>query len=162
MSSRIDDYALIGDCETAALVSREGSIDWLCWPRFDLGACFAALLGEASNGAWRIAPAADAGADTETQVTRRYRDNTLIVETQFANSDGAVTLIDFMPPRIGLAASHVVRLVVGVRGTIADADGIDPAVRLRQLGALGFASRERRSTRDCWTGRGASPYAERA
>src|ERR1700745_2575003 len=116
---RIENYATIGDCQTAALIAVNGSIDWLCWPRFDSGACFAALLGDVSNGAWRIAPAADAGAGTKMQITRRYWDNTLIVETQFANSDGAVVLIDFMPPRTGLAGSHVVRLVVGVRGTIA-------------------------------------------
>ena len=119
MSSRIEDYALIGDCETAALVSKEGSIDWLCWPRFDSGACFAALLGGTNNGRWRIAPAINSGADTKTRVTRRYRKDTLIVETEFANADGAVVLIDFMPLRRGQAASHVVRLVVGTRGTLA-------------------------------------------
>ena len=68
MSSRIEDYALIGDCETAALVARDGSIDWLCWPRFDSGACFAALLGSPENGRWQIAP-----ADPAPRVTRRYR-----------------------------------------------------------------------------------------
>ena len=119
MSSRIEDYALIGDCETAALVSKEGSIDWLCWPRFDSGACFAALLGGTNNGRWRIAPVINSGADTKTRVTRRYRKDTLIVETEFANADGAVVLIDFMPLRRGPAASHVVRLVVGTRGTVA-------------------------------------------
>jgi GH15 family glucan-1,4-alpha-glucosidase len=69
MFSRIEDYALIGDCETAALVSKDGSIDWLCWPRFDSGACFAALLGDANNGRWRIAPATG-GMDTSVQVRR--------------------------------------------------------------------------------------------
>jgi GH15 family glucan-1,4-alpha-glucosidase len=119
MSSLIEDYSLIGDCETAALVSKEGSIDWLCWPRFDSGACFAALLGDANNGRWRIAPVPNSRVGTETRVTRRYRNHTLIVETEFANADGAVVLIDFMPLRGGLAASHVVRLVVGTRGALA-------------------------------------------
>src|SRR5258706_7782011 len=132
MSSRIEDYALIGDCETAALVSKEGSIDWLCWPRFDSGACFAALLGGANNGRWRIAPVINSGADTKTRVTRRYRKDTLIVETEFANADGAVVLIDFMPLRRGLAASHVVRLVVGTRGTL--------AMRLELILRFGYGS----------------------
>jgi GH15 family glucan-1,4-alpha-glucosidase len=74
MPARIEDYALLGDCETAALVSRDGSIDWLCWPRFDSGACFAALLGSAENGRWRIAPAAP-----DARITRRYREGTLIL-----------------------------------------------------------------------------------
>ena len=119
MSSRIEDYALIGDCETAALVSKDGSIDWLCWPRFDSGACFAALLGDANNGRWRIAPAA-AGADANARIGRRYRRNTLILETEFTTADGggAVVLIDFMPVRGGRAWSQLVRLVVGKRGTV--------------------------------------------
>jgi GH15 family glucan-1,4-alpha-glucosidase len=71
MASRIEDYALIGDCETAALVSRGGSVEWLCWPRFDSDACFSALLGEPKRGHWRIAP------QNEARITRRYRDNTL-------------------------------------------------------------------------------------
>ena len=119
MSSRIEDYALIGDCETAALVSRDGSIDWLCWPRFDSGACFTALLGDANNGRWRIAPASTGGPGANTRVRRRYRRDTLILETEFTSADGAVVLIDFMPPRRGLASSHLVRLVVGTRGTVA-------------------------------------------
>ena len=120
MPSRIEDYALLGDCETAALVSRDGSIDWLCWPRFDSGACFAALLGGPKNGRWRIAPREmmNGGGDT-VQIRRRYRDDTLILETEFETADGggAVTLIDFMPPRG--EASDVVRLVVGRRGRVA-------------------------------------------
>jgi GH15 family glucan-1,4-alpha-glucosidase len=91
MSSRIEDYALIGDCTTAALVGRDGSVDWLCWPRFDSDACFAALLGDADHGRWRIAP-----RDQATRVSRRYRGDTLILETRFECSEGAVTLIDFM------------------------------------------------------------------
>lgn len=119
MFSRIEDYALIGDCETAALVSKDGSIDWLCWPRFDSGACFAALVGDANNGRWRIAPAA-AGADANAQLMRQYRRNTLILETEFTAADGsgAVVLIDFMPLRGGRASSHLVRLVVGKSGTV--------------------------------------------
>src|SRR4029077_20177665 len=87
MSSRIEDYALIGDCETAALVSKDGSIDWLCWPRFDSEACFAALWGAANNGGGRIAPAAAAGMDANVRVRRRYRRDTLILETEFTTTD---------------------------------------------------------------------------
>src|SRR5579864_5212806 len=112
MSARIEDYALIGDCATAALVCRDGSIAWLCWPRFDSGACFAALLGTPENGRWQIAPLAG-----NARVSRRYRANTLILETVFATADGEVVLIDFMPPR--QQASHVMRLVVGRSGTVA-------------------------------------------
>ena len=108
---KIEDYALIGDCETAALVGRNGSIDWLCWPRFDSGACFAALLGTPDNGLWRIAPVAE-----NARVSRRYRPNTLILETEFATPEGEAVLIDFMPLREH--ASHVMRLVVGKRGSI--------------------------------------------
>ncbi len=111
MPSRIEDYALIGDCETAALVSRDGSIDWLCWPRFDSAACFAALLGTPENGRWRIAP-----ADPAARVTRRYRDGTMILETRFETAEGAATLIDFMPPRDH--TSDLVRIVVGERGHV--------------------------------------------
>src|SRR5262245_50216495 len=109
--ARIEDYALIGDCHTAALVSRDGSIDWLCFPRFDSGACFAALLGDEENGHWRIAP-----VDEPTRVTRRYRDGTLILETTFETASGAVTLIDCMPPRS--EEPDVVRIVVGKRGRV--------------------------------------------
>ena len=106
----IADYALIGDCETAALVDRQGSINWLCWPRFDSDACFAALLGDRSNGTWRLAPA---GPYT---VSRRYRPGTLILETVFVTETGEVALIDFMPPRG--EASDVVRLVEGRKGHV--------------------------------------------
>jgi GH15 family glucan-1,4-alpha-glucosidase len=112
VASRIEDYALIGDCETAALVSRDGSIDWLCWPRFDGGACFAALLGTPEHGRWLIAP-----ADPNARATRRYRDDTLILETDFETADGAVTVIDFMPLRE--ETSYVVRIVLGRRGQLA-------------------------------------------
>ncbi len=112
MTLRIEDYAMIGDCESAALVGRDGSIDWLCWPRFDSDACFAALLGDKRNGRWLIAP-----RDETARVTRRYRPNTLILETRFETADGAVTLVDFMP--MLAHNSHVVRLVIGERGSVA-------------------------------------------
>ncbi len=108
---RIEDYALLGDCETAALVSRGGSVDWLCWPRFDSGACFAALLGAREHGRWLIAP-----ADPAARARRRYRGNTLILETEFETDSGAVTLIDFMPVRG--PAPELVRIVVGRRGRV--------------------------------------------
>ena len=109
---RIEDYALIGDCETGALIGCDGSIDWLCWPRFDSGACFAALLGNPEHGRWRIAPTGDV-----TRVERRYRGESLILETTFVTESGAVTVIDFMPP-VG-PQSELVRMVVGVRGEVA-------------------------------------------
>jgi GH15 family glucan-1,4-alpha-glucosidase len=119
MASRIEDYALIGDCETAALVSRDGSVDWLCWPRFDSAACFAALLGDANNGRWKIAPAAMRGGGTSVRVQRRYLPDTLILETEFTTADGAAAvLVDFMPLRQGRLTSHLVRLVVGKHGTV--------------------------------------------
>ena len=111
MSQRIEDYALIGDCETAALVGRNGSIDWLCWPAFDSDACFAAILGTPRNGHWRIAP-----TDSVTTISRRYLGNTLILETRFETGSGTVALIDFMPPRG--KASDIVRLVRGLTGTV--------------------------------------------
>ena len=111
MPCRIEDYGLIGDCETAALVGRDGSIDWLCWPAFDSDACFAALLGTEKHGRWLIAPAGEV-----TGTSRRYWDDTLILQTRFETADGAVDLIDFMPPRGN--ASDVVRLVRGVRGRV--------------------------------------------
>jgi GH15 family glucan-1,4-alpha-glucosidase len=111
MASRIEDYALIGDCETAALVGKDGSIDWLCWPRFDSPACFAALLGEPEQGRWQIAP-----AGTPKKIERQYRKSTLILETQFETDDGAVTVVDFMAMRE--KQSDVVRIVRGVRGKV--------------------------------------------
>ena len=109
----IEDYALLGDTHTAALVSRSGSLDWLCAPRFDSPACFAALLGNAEHGRWLIAPAGEPRA-----VRRRYRDGTLVLETEFETSEGAVRLIDFMhcPPRD--EGVDVLRVVQGVRGTV--------------------------------------------
>ena len=111
MSEKIEDYALIGDCETAALVGRNGSIDWLCWPAFDSDACFAAILGTHKNGRWLLAPAGDVSA-----ISRRYLGNTLILETRFETKSGTVALIDFMPPRG--KASDIVRLVRGVSGKV--------------------------------------------
>ena len=111
MACRIEDYALLGDCETAALVANNGSIDWLCWPRFDSGACFAALLGTRENGHWQIAP-----SDEACQVSRRYRGNTLILETRFETAEGSAVLIDFMPPRGD--KSDLVRIVAGESGTV--------------------------------------------
>jgi len=110
-ASRIEDYALLGDCETAALVNKEGSIDWLCWPSFSAPACFAALLGTADNGYWRIRPKGRIRSSS-----RRYRPGTMIVETTFATGEGEVCLIDFMPPRE--KHSDIVRIVRGVRGKV--------------------------------------------
>jgi GH15 family glucan-1,4-alpha-glucosidase len=108
---KIEDYALIGDCETAALVGRDGSIDWLCWPAFDSDACFAAILGTSRHGRWLIAP-----AEEVKKTSRRYWDNTLILETRFETESGIVAVIDFMPPRG--KASDIVRLVRGVAGKV--------------------------------------------
>jgi carbohydrate kinase (thermoresistant glucokinase family) len=108
----IEDYALIGDCTTAALVGRNGSIDWLCWPRFDSNALFAALLGTSEHGRWRIFP-----ADPTPRISRAYHHDTLVLETAFDTIDGRVALIDFMP--IGGASSSVIRLVKGLRGKVA-------------------------------------------
>ena len=110
--SRIEDYALLGDLQTAALVSTAGSIDWLCLPKFDSPACFAALLDTPDAGHWRIAPA---GAEVCT--TRRYMDDTLVLETEWRSHSGTVRVIDFMPPRGH--APDVVRIVEGVHGTVA-------------------------------------------
>ena len=109
---RIEDYAIIGDCESAALVSREGSIDWLCWPRFDSDACFAALLGAREHGRFQIVP-----RDEITNITRRYRPGTLILETTFETRNGAVTLVDFMPMQG--RNPDCVRIVIGRRGRVA-------------------------------------------
>jgi GH15 family glucan-1,4-alpha-glucosidase len=108
---RIEDYALIGDLQTAALVDRGGSIDWLCFPRFDSGACFAALLGDTENGRWLLAPA-EGG-----QTSRRYLDDTLVLETTWETDSGEARVLDFMPPRG--RAPDVVRIVEGLRGSVA-------------------------------------------
>ncbi len=111
MPARIEDYALIGDCETAALVSRDGSVDWLCIPRFDSPACFAAILGGPEHGRWSLAP-----ADPSARATRRYRPDTMILETEWETAGGAVTVIDFMPVRD--EKPDLVRIVVGRRGRV--------------------------------------------
>jgi GH15 family glucan-1,4-alpha-glucosidase len=111
MAQRIEDYALIGDCKTAALVGRDGSIDWLCWPRFDSAACFAALLGSSENGRWLLAPNA-----LPQQVQRRYRAGTLVLETEFQTGTGRARIIDFMLPGDG---AHLVRIVQGLSGSVA-------------------------------------------
>ena len=110
MTLRIEDYALIGDCRTAALVGRDGSIDWLCCPRFDSAACFAALLGTADNGRWLIAP-----KDLPISARRRYRPGTLVLETEFQTESGSGAVIDFMPLSGG---TDLVRIVVGRSGRV--------------------------------------------
>jgi GH15 family glucan-1,4-alpha-glucosidase len=112
VAERIEDYGLIGDLQTAALVSRSGSIDWLCFPRFDSGSCFAALLGTAEHGRWLLAP-----ADANARSSWRYRGETLILETEWETEDGAVRVVDFMPPRG--QDPDVVRIVEGLRGEVA-------------------------------------------
>ena len=111
----IEDYAVIGDCETAALVSRDGSVDWLCWPRFDSDACFSAILGGPENGRWRVAP-----GESVRAVSRRYRDDTMILETTFECDEGTVVLTDFMPTggRRAGTNSDLVRVVHCVKGSV--------------------------------------------
>lgn len=112
MSSKIEDYALVGDCQTAALISRQCSLDWLCWPRFDSSACCAALLGDSRHGRWLVTP-----SDPKVRSERRYRRDTLILESDFETADGRVRIVDFMPVRDG--DCHVVRLVMGQAGRVA-------------------------------------------
>jgi GH15 family glucan-1,4-alpha-glucosidase len=117
MAMRIEDYAMIGDCRTAALVARDGSIDWLCVPRFDSGAVFAALLGEAENGRWKVAPASASNPGAEVKdVRRRYRPGSLVLETEFTTGSGVVRLTDAMA--IDSPTPTVVRVVEGVRGEV--------------------------------------------
>ena len=111
MALRIEEYALIGDCKTAALVGSDGSIDWLCWPRFNSAACFAGLLGTSDNGRWLLCPVAE-----PLEVGRRYRPGTLILETEFRTSTGAAMVIDFMTPADGV--SDLVRIVCGLSGSV--------------------------------------------
>ena len=111
MASRIEDYALLGDCQSAALVSLSGSVDWLCFPRFDSDACFAALIGTEENGFWRIAPVAPVRS-----VRRAYRDGSLTLETEITTDEGSVVLIDFMA--IGDPVPDIVRIVVGLTGEV--------------------------------------------
>ncbi len=128
MAGRIEDYAIIGDMQTAALVGVDGSIDWLCLPRFDSGACFAALLGTERHGHWRIAPTTSiaqarggSGMKAGTRagaVSRRYRGDTLVLETRWETASGTARVIDFMPPRDSVHPLAVVRIVEGVHGTV--------------------------------------------
>ena len=108
---RIEDYGMIGDCQTAALISKEGSIDWLCLPRFDSDACFSALVGTPEHGRWKIAPAIPC-----RKIWRRYRDNSLILETFFETEQGTLKLIDFMPIRTD--HPDLIRIVEGVTGSV--------------------------------------------
>jgi GH15 family glucan-1,4-alpha-glucosidase len=110
MTLHIEDYALIGDCKTAALVGCDGSIDWLCWPRFDSAACFAALLGTVENGRWLLAP-----QEPILATNRHYRRGTLILETEFETATGRAAIVDFMPPADG---AHLVRIVIGQSGHV--------------------------------------------
>ena len=110
MALKIENYAIIGDCKTAALVGADGSIDWLCWPRFDSAACFAALLGTSENGRWQIAPTL-----APLGVKRRYRPGTLVLETEFQTETGQAAVLDFMPPADG---ADLVRIVMGRSGRV--------------------------------------------
>src|SRR5271165_5028252 len=112
MTLRIEDYALIGNCKTAALVGRDGSIDWLCVPRFDSAACFAALLGTPENGRWLLAP-----KHPTQSVRRQYRPGTLILETEFETETGSAAILDFMDPSDD--ACDLVRIVMGRSGQVA-------------------------------------------
>ena len=128
MAGLIEDYALVGDMQTAALVSRDGSIDWLCLPRFDSPACFASLLGTDEHGQWRIAPAGTAAGQAKpdgqaapapraAEVTRAYAGDTLILRTEWTADGGTVRVTDFMPPRDG-QAPNLVRIVEGLHGSV--------------------------------------------
>ncbi|MFE5833215.1 glycoside hydrolase family 15 protein [Streptomyces sp. NPDC056488] len=116
MAGRIEDYALIGDMQTAALVCRDGSVDWLCLPRFDSHAIFAGLLGTEEHGFWRVAPAGPEDADPAPADRRRYRGDSLVLESEWDTPRGTVRVIDFMPPRDG--APQLIRIVEGVSGRV--------------------------------------------
>ena len=111
MALLIEDYAIVGDLQTAALIGRDGSCDWLCFPRFDSGAIFASLLGTEEHGRWLLTPSSPVRA-----TRRRYRPDSLILETEWTTASGVVRVIDFMPPRGG-EQPVLVRIVRGVRGT---------------------------------------------
>ena len=111
---RLEDYGIIGNMHTAALVGRDGSIDWLCVPRFDSGACFAALLGNSENGRWQIAP-----RESRFRVSRQYRGASAIIETKFETKLGVVSILDFMPPSDNDFKIEIVRIVHGERGAVA-------------------------------------------
>ena len=146
MPSTIEDYALIGDCETAALVARDGSLDWLCFPRFDSDACFAALLGNSQNGRWQLAPLGPARA------RRRYRPGTLILETEFLTDTGSATLVDFMPVRkVHSEAQHprVLRIVHCTRGSVQMRMDLVIRFDYGRTIAVGHAPARRRAGRHC-------------
>ena len=126
MALPLEDYALIGDTQSAALVGRDGSIDWLCWPRFDSDACFAALLGDASHGRWLLAPAGGV-----LEVTRRYRPGSLVLETDYRTEDGVVRVVDCMPPRG--REPDLVRVVYGLKGSV--------PMRMELLAHFGYGDR---------------------
>ncbi|HEY4968277.1 MAG TPA: trehalase-like domain-containing protein, partial [Steroidobacteraceae bacterium] len=111
MSLPIENYALVGDCHTAALVGSDGSIDWLCLPRFDSGACFAALLGGPEHGRWLLSPAAPV-----LEVRRKYRGDSLVLETEFDTDEGSVRVIDFMP--LSDQRWDIIRIVEGLSGRV--------------------------------------------
>src|SRR5881397_3367716 len=111
METKIEDYGFLSDTQTSALVSRDGCVDWLCFPRFDSGACFASLLGEAKNGHWRFWP-----EEKIQETRRRYRGDSLILETEIETTNGAVRLIDFMPPRG--ENPDIIRIIEGLRGKV--------------------------------------------
>src|ERR687894_2644672 len=108
----LEDYGLIGDMQSAAVVGRNGSVDWLCLPRFDSASCFSALLGDERHGRWLVAPAGEVRASS-----RRYRPGTLVLETEFEVAEGAVRVIDFMPRR-GQGPPRLMRIVEGLRGRV--------------------------------------------
>jgi len=109
---RIEDYALIGDMQAAALVGLDGAVDWLCLPRFDSPSCFSALLGDEKHGRWLLAPAGELRTSS-----RRYRPGTLVLETDFETADGTVRVIDFMPRR-GQGPPRLMRIVEGLSGRV--------------------------------------------
>src|SRR5271169_5716545 len=109
---RIEDYALIGDMQAAALVGCDGAVDWMCLPRFDSASCFSALLGDEKHGRWLLAPAGEVRASS-----RRYRPGTLVLETDFETADGTVRVIDFMPRR-GQGPPRLMRIVEGLSGKV--------------------------------------------
>jgi GH15 family glucan-1,4-alpha-glucosidase len=140
----IEDYALIGNCRTAALVGRDGSIDWLCWPRFDSPACFAALLGEENNGRWLIAP-----KDPPRRASRRYRPGTLVLETEFETDTGCAAVVDFMPPE---DAANLVRIVIGRSGRVVFRTELVARFNYGATVAMDQSSRGRSTQRDCRSG----------
>ena len=133
MTLPLEDYAVIGDLHTAAIVGTDGSIDWLCLPHFDSPACFARILGDTTHGFWQLAPVG--GTSAITGQRRRYRDNSLVLETEFDTESGSVRITDCMPIRD--SHPHVVRLVEGLSGTVGMHVDLDRALRLRRRLAVG-------------------------